>query len=69
VQKRALKTIVPKIALSPCWHPPGLTPSQKRRIQWLKAQKLREEVVEKERDKHFNVIWLVISMKQEWRVK
>jgi hypothetical protein len=69
VQKRALKTIVPKIASSPCWHPPGLTPSQKRRIQRLRAQKLREEVVEKERDKHFNVIWPVISMKQEWRVK
>jgi hypothetical protein len=35
----------------------------------LKAQKLREEVVEKERDEHFNAIRLVIPMKQEWRVK
>jgi hypothetical protein len=35
----------------------------------MRAQKMREEVVEKERDEYFNVIWLVIPMKQEWRVK
>jgi hypothetical protein len=35
----------------------------------MRAQKLREEVPEKERDKHFNTIRSVIPMKQEWRVK
>jgi hypothetical protein len=35
----------------------------------MRAQKMREEVAEKERDKHFNDIWQVIPMKQEWRVK
>jgi hypothetical protein len=35
----------------------------------MMAQKMREEVVEKERGEHFNTIWLVIPMKQEWRVK
>jgi hypothetical protein len=30
---------------------------------------MREEATEKERDEHFNTIWLVIPMKQEWRVK
>jgi hypothetical protein len=35
----------------------------------MRAQKMREEVVEKERDEHFNTIRLVIPMKQEWRVK
>jgi hypothetical protein len=30
---------------------------------------MREEAVEKERDEHFNDIWAVILMKQEWRVK
>jgi hypothetical protein len=35
----------------------------------LRAQKLREEEAKKERDKHFNAIWSVISMKQEWRMK
>jgi hypothetical protein len=30
---------------------------------------MREEVTEKERDKHFNTIRPVILTKQEWRVK
>jgi hypothetical protein len=40
-----------------------------RRIQRMRAQKIREEVAEKERDEYFNVIQSVISTKQEWRVK
>ncbi len=35
----------------------------------MRAQKLREEAAEKERDDHFNDIPLVILTKQEWRVK
>jgi hypothetical protein len=35
----------------------------------MRAHKLREEATEKERDKHFNTIWSVISTKQELRVK
>jgi hypothetical protein len=35
----------------------------------MMAYKLREEVGKKERDEHFNTIWLMISTKQEWRVK
>jgi hypothetical protein len=35
----------------------------------MRAQKLREEAAEKERDHHFNVIRPVIPMKKEWRVK
>jgi hypothetical protein len=35
----------------------------------MRAQKLREEGTEKERDEHFNAIRSVIPMKQEWRVK
>jgi hypothetical protein len=35
----------------------------------MRAQKMREEAVDKERDKYFNTIWSVITMKQEWRVK
>jgi hypothetical protein len=30
---------------------------------------MREEAAKKERDEHFNAIWLVVPMKQEWRVK
>jgi hypothetical protein len=57
------------MAQAPCWCPPGLTSSQRRRIQWMRAQKMREEAIEKERDEHFNNIRLVILTKQEWRVK
>jgi hypothetical protein len=35
----------------------------------MRAQELREEATEKERDGHFNTIRPMISMKQEWRVK
>jgi hypothetical protein len=44
-------------------------PSQRWRIQWMRVQKLREEVAEKERDDHFNAIRHVIPTKQEWRLK
>jgi hypothetical protein len=30
---------------------------------------MREEAAEKERDEYFNIIWLLIPTKQEWRVK
>jgi hypothetical protein len=43
--------------------------SQRRRIQRMRVQKLREDVTEKERDEHFNTIQPMFSTKQEWRVK
>jgi hypothetical protein len=35
----------------------------------MRAQKMRKEAVENERDKYFNIIRPVILMKQDWRVK
>jgi hypothetical protein len=35
----------------------------------MRAQKMREETAEKERDEHFNTIWSMIPLKQEWRLK
>jgi hypothetical protein len=35
----------------------------------MRAQKLREEATEKERDEHFNSIQPMFPTKQEWRVK
>jgi hypothetical protein len=35
----------------------------------MRAQKIREEAPEKERDECFNTIWPTILTKQEWRVK
>jgi hypothetical protein len=34
----------------------------------MRAQKMRGEVAEKERDEYFNIIRPMIPMKQEWRV-
>jgi hypothetical protein len=44
-------------------------PNRRRRIQWMRVQKMREEAARMERDEHFNDIWPVIPTKQEWRVK
>jgi hypothetical protein len=35
----------------------------------MRAHELREEAAEKDRDDHFNTIWLMIPAKKEWRVK
>jgi hypothetical protein len=35
----------------------------------MRAQKLKEDADEKERDEHFNTIRSTFLMKQEWRVK
>jgi hypothetical protein len=67
-QKQPSRTTAPGMALAPRWCPPVLTPSQRRRIQRMTAQKMWEEAVKKERDEYFNVIRSVIPMKQEWRV-
>jgi hypothetical protein len=57
------------MAPAPHWCPPSLIPSQRRRIQRMRVHKMRGEMAEKERDKYFNIICLVIPTKQEWRVK
>jgi hypothetical protein len=44
-------------------------PNQRRRIQWMMAQKMQEEASEKERGEHFNTMQSVIPTRQEWRVK
>jgi hypothetical protein len=69
VQKGALKSTTPETALAPRWCPLGLMHSQRWRIQWMRAQKLREEAAKKERDRHFNTIRPMFLMKKEWRVK
>jgi hypothetical protein len=44
------------MAVAPSWCPPRLTTSQSRRIQQMRAHKMREEAAEKERGKNFNTI-------------
>jgi hypothetical protein len=43
----------------------GLMSSQRRRIQRMRAQKLREEAAEKEGNEHLNTIRPVIPVKKE----
>jgi hypothetical protein len=68
-QKQTSRTTALGIALAPRWCPPGPTHSQRRRIQWMRAYKLKEDVAEKDRDKYFNTIQPMFPTKQEWRVK
>jgi hypothetical protein len=42
---------MPEMAPTPHWCPPGLTPSQRRRIQRMRLQKMREEATEMERER------------------
>jgi hypothetical protein len=42
---------------------------QRRRIELMRVQKLKEETIEKKRDEHFNSIRPVIPLKQECWVK
>jgi hypothetical protein len=63
--KKPSSTTMLGTAPTPHWCPLGLTPRQRRRIQWMRAQKMREEATEKERDERFNDICPVIPMKQE----
>jgi hypothetical protein len=64
-QRGTSRTTAPGMAPTTHWCPPCLTSNQRRRIQWMRAQKMREEETEKERDGHFNDIRPVIPMKQE----
>jgi hypothetical protein len=46
-QKKASRTFAPGMAPAPHWCPPGLMPNQRRRIQWMRAHKMREEATKK----------------------
>jgi hypothetical protein len=68
-QKRMSRTTAPGTAPTPRWCPPRHTLNQRRRIQRMMAQKLREKATEKEIDEYVNTIRTMFPTKQEWRVK
>jgi hypothetical protein len=51
-----LRITVAGMTPAPHWCPTELTSSQRRRIQQMRVQKLREEATEKKREEHFNTI-------------
>ena len=69
INAEKIKTTAPGTAPLPRWCPPGLTASQRRRIQRMRTDKLKEEAVEKARDEHFNATRPVVPTKKEWKRK
>ena len=53
----------------PRWCPPGLSHSQKRRLQRLRSQEQKEQEAEKLRDEHFNKYRPMVPQGKEWRAK
>jgi hypothetical protein len=48
------KPVVPRTKPQPRWCPVGLTKTQRRRVQKLRAQKVKEKEKEVQRDSWFN---------------
>jgi hypothetical protein len=53
----------------PRWCPPGLTRTQKRKLQRLRFQENNEKELEKQRDASFNRIRPMFPQEKQWRVK
>ena len=53
----------------PRWCPPGLSHSQKRRLQRLRRQEQKEQEAEKLREEHFNKYRPMVPQGKEWRAK
>jgi hypothetical protein len=53
----------------PRWCPPGLTHTQRRKLQRLRLRKKREKELEKKRDEDFNSYRPMVLQGKEWRVK
>ena len=53
----------------PRWCPPGLTCTQKRKLQCLRVQEKKEQEIQKLRDKQFNQCRPMVPQDKIWRVK
>ena len=53
----------------PRWCLPGLSHSQKRRLQCLRRQEQKEQEAEKLREEHFNKYRPMVPQGKEWRAK
>jgi hypothetical protein len=53
----------------PRWCPPGLTRTQRRKLQRLRFQDKREKELEKQRDEALNQYRPMVPQGKEWRVK
>jgi hypothetical protein len=53
----------------PRWCPPGLTHTQRRKLQRLRLREKREKELEKKRDEDFNSYRPMVPQGKEWKVK
>jgi hypothetical protein len=53
----------------PRWCPPGLTHTQRRKLQQSRIREKREKELEKKRNKDFNSYRPMVPQVKEWRVK
>jgi hypothetical protein len=53
----------------PRWCPPGLTHTQRRKLQRLRLREKREKELEKKRDEDFNSYMPMVPQGKEWRIK
>jgi hypothetical protein len=67
-EEKTNKVVVSKY-LDPRWCPPGLTHTEKWKIQWLRLAEMQEREQEKWQDELFDEIVPRTLPKQEWRQK
>jgi hypothetical protein len=64
-----IKSAAPRTKPRPQWCPEGLTHTQKRRLQRLRALEIKEEIAKKNKDKWFNEDKLMVPPKMTWKEK
>jgi hypothetical protein len=64
-----IRSIAPGIKPRYQWCPAGLTPTQKRRLQRLRASEIREEIADRYDDVWFNKHRRVVPPKMTWKKK
>ncbi|KAJ1259172.1 hypothetical protein BS78_10G133800 [Paspalum vaginatum] len=64
-----IMSVAPGTQPKPRWCPGGLTHTQKRRVQRLRALEIREEQAEKKRDEWFNQVRPMVPARMTWKEK
>jgi hypothetical protein len=64
-----IKSVAPGTKPRPQWCPTGLTHTQKRRVQRLRALKIMEKITEKKRDKWFSRDRPMVPPNMTWKAK
>jgi hypothetical protein len=64
-----IRSVAPGTKRGPRWCPSGLTPTQKRWVQRLRASEVRENIAKKKSNKWFNKHRLMVPPKMTWKKK